>query len=491
MAPEEGPPQPPEPLTDREARVPRHEEAVIRVPGDPADADVRRWFDTSGSMGPVRAGNRVTHLIDGPPTLRSMVDAISTAQSDGHFIYLLGWFLDDSFWLPGMETFRSLMRAKPRSVQIRAMLWNQWGTQNSAEVDHINDLPNGAAILDDRHLNLGSHHQKVIIVNGTQGLIGFCGGVDINPDRLIETWRGMSGGGGSPMHDVHCRIKGPAAYDLLNIFNERWDDHPDHASVESGKGALHGPSISVPAAEPGGRQYVQITRTYGNGSRHRGISGGGYSFARSGERTCRQMILHAIRQARQFIYMEEQYLVNMEAANALRDALPNIRHLTILIPHGNITDCPQRNYRRWRFIQRLRQTHPDKVRTYCLGPPGRRHTYVHSKMFIMDDQFAIIGSANCNRRGWTHDSEVMVGIADESSDAVAVHHFAHQLRIALWAEHLGLPPADLVDGVASATHWLSPRPRGARIQPYGISRDDFETAIGDPQWNNVIDPDGS
>ncbi|MBL0133778.1 MAG: hypothetical protein IPP79_07135 [Chitinophagaceae bacterium] len=32
--------------------------------------------------------------------------------------------------------------------------------------------------------NEGSHHEKIIIVNGEQDLIGFCGGIDLNNNRI-------------------------------------------------------------------------------------------------------------------------------------------------------------------------------------------------------------------------------------------------------------------------------------------------------------------
>jgi phosphatidylserine/phosphatidylglycerophosphate/cardiolipin synthase-like enzyme len=291
---------------------------------------------------------------------------------------------------------------------------------------------------------------------------------------------------------------------LLNIFNERWDDHPDHVALDRDKGAPVGRSDTVHASPPGGRQVVQIGRTYGNGSRHPGIDGGGYSFAPNGERTCWQMIRHAIGQARRFIYMEEQYLVSMDATRALQAALPNIQHLTILIPHGALCAGapPQIRYRRQQFIRPLKQAAadagtPDKVRICNLAPPGDPHTYVHSKMFIMDDQFAIIGSANCNRRGYTHDSEVMAAITDECTDESPELHFAHRLRIALWAEHLNMDTpeerAELVDGVASAVHWLAP-PDGARIEPYDENADIERSLGGGPPteagWDRW-DPDGS
>ena len=62
------------------------------------------------------------------------------------------------------------------------MLWDQSianrRVQNEREVQHINGLGcHGAAILDGRTLSYGSHHQKILIVKGEEGLIAFCGGV--------------------------------------------------------------------------------------------------------------------------------------------------------------------------------------------------------------------------------------------------------------------------------------------------------------------------
>ena len=47
------------------------------------------------------------------------------------------------------------------------------------------------------------------------------------------------------------------------------------------------------------------------------------------------------------------------------------------------------------------------------NPPTAPHSYVHAKVWIFDDQFAVIASVNTNRRSWTHDSEVAAGISDE------------------------------------------------------------------------------
>jgi len=64
--------------------------------------------------------------------------------------------------------------------------------------------------------------------------------------------------------------------------------------------------------------------------------------------------------------------------------------------------------------------------------------YVHAKMMLVDDAFASIGSANSNRRGYYSDGETNIFAMRE---AVADgDNWIRDLRIALWAEHLGLTP---------------------------------------------------
>ena len=478
---------------------------------DPRDPDFARWFDTGKdaqgiAMPPVRKGNEVIALVDGRETFDSMVAAIKTATGgagSGHFIYLLAWILDVDFDVAPGTTMRSLLtKASSDGVEIRALLWDQAGTVNTKQVAFIDGLANGAAVLDNRTLNLGSHHQKILVVNGNQGLMTFCGGVDLNPDRINH----VSKQPGSPMHDVHCRIRGPAAWDLLRVFVQRWKDHPDVTKKGSPKRDILGGGIPEPTADgTEGNCFVQVGRTFGNGKKHAGISGAGpgtqgYSFlnsGNSGEQTARQIIKKAIQAAQKFIYMEDQYLISMEASTLLRDQLPKIKELVILIPHSSISDLPGVWKRRKAFIDNLTSTAEKKKVTICyLNPKGQtpdkkkvdpasNHTYVHAKIYVMDDKFAIIGSANCNQRGWSHDSEVVAGIFDQSKDSPCTLHVAHKLRMKLWAEHLGLKEKDVFDAVGNAFLWALGT---GKVVPYDQNADKDGVSLAPP---SAVDPDGS
>jgi hypothetical protein len=69
-----------------------------------------------------------------------------------------------------------------------------------------------------------------------------------------------------------------------------------------------------------------------------------------------------------------------------------------------------------------------------------RGVYVHAKTMMVDDTFVSIGSANLNRRGFFSDGEINVFAIPEQLRA-APDNPARALRMALWAEHLGIPPA--------------------------------------------------
>jgi phosphatidylserine/phosphatidylglycerophosphate/cardiolipin synthase-like enzyme len=81
-----------------------------------------------------------------------------------------------------------------------------------------------------------------------------------------------------------------------------------------------------------------------------------------------------------------------------------------------------------------RKTHKRHAAVLAGHFPG---VYVHTKMVLVDDAFAAIGSANCNRRGYYSDGECTLFSLREN--VVDGDNWIRDLRIALWAEHLGVP----------------------------------------------------
>jgi len=500
----------------------RRAEIFLRtsVPPPPRPPQLKpgRWAPIlSAALSPnakLRTGNAVRTLIDGRETFEEMVSDIRATNGEADYIYLLAWDITDNFALiPGdpSSTVRRLMAdASRRGVQIRAMLWAKPPGLNLLEKFRINALANGAAIRDDETPNKtpmsrirlgaallaagtrrelipviialippqdlarlgGAHHQKVLVVKRGKILVAYCGGIDINANRLII----VDAGSGQPHHDDHCRIVGPSAWDLLQTFIKRWRHHPDGAKIDSGpKGGLRGVREPVPGpivaparidAPFGESTSVIIARTFTPTHKVPGIGP---------ERDIKALLLAAVANAQRFIYLEDQYLVDLDMATALNRAMPRLQHLTILILGSAINDMPLgREYRR-DFVDRLTAglspVNAGKIGVFQLStsqvkPVFGPHTYVHSKSWVFDDELAVIGSANCNRRGYQHDSEVDAFIFDDAPLRSNLT-FAKQYRMRLWKEHLGVPARDVVDGVASAALWRAPiRPATARVMPF-------------------------
>ncbi|KAG8052087.1 hypothetical protein GUJ93_ZPchr0001g29642 [Zizania palustris] len=104
------------------------------------------------------------------------------------------------------------------------------------------------------------------------------------------------------------------------------------------------------------------------------------------------------------------------------------------------------------------------------GPLVTNQIYVHSKLMIIDDRMTLIGSANINDRSLlgSRDSEIGMIIEDKEvvSSTMDGRHweagkFSLSLRLSLWAEHLGIRPAEvsqIMDPVDDSTYkniWMA------------------------------------
>ncbi|HEX5905157.1 MAG TPA: S8 family serine peptidase, partial [Candidatus Nitrosocosmicus sp.] len=188
------------------------------------------------------SGNMVVPLVDGADTYKSIVEAIKTAKDKNHFIYAANWRMDLNFELvPGAVPSTKLkdlfIDADAREVEVRVLLsgdflgnhpgswniteehyrlfgWHSGGALLPRQYKQFTNKSgilknNSSWIIDDNFLNFGLHHQKILIVKGTEGLKAFVGGVDYAKNRLSGDPLG-SGGSGSPsalgsQHDVHCK----------------------------------------------------------------------------------------------------------------------------------------------------------------------------------------------------------------------------------------------------------------------------------------------
>ncbi|GHJ43433.1 hypothetical protein Cs7R123_07750 [Catellatospora sp. TT07R-123] len=480
--------------------------------------------DNARHLGSATPDNTVTAFVGGPDTLRAQALDIAKASGPRDFVYLLNWWCDvDLELIPGTpdSTLRSLLTkasaGTPDSdgAQVCAMFWrppppreklkaalvlgplfllHQFATTiNQKAAAAVNSLPNARAIVDSRHLAFGSHHQKVLIVGHGDSLVAWCGGIDPNADRLHPFGQNGSTTPGSPLFDVSVRIEGPAAADVLQTFLDRWSRHPDAAGLTPIGAA------PVVATAPPGPHTVQISHTYGRG----------FPFT-APVQTARTVLENALVNARRYAYLTCQYFTGSEPLRAtLRAALRRVEYaVVVMAPIDIVGDTPDAPFRRHEFITDLLGSLPSDVADRLLlfdglGVPPAPTTpgaYVHSKLLLVDDEAAFVGTPNYNRRSWTHDSEILTTIVHNgpTGPPPLLPSFAEQLRIRLWSTHLGVDPAAVADITAAKALWLAPPP-GARVRRYDpsvpiVRPSVLGVGVSGPNldrfWNYVIDPQG-
>ncbi|XP_054823737.1 LOW QUALITY PROTEIN: phospholipase D zeta 2-like [Prosopis cineraria] len=117
-------------------------------------------------------------------------------------------------------------------------------------------------------------------------------------------------------------------------------------------------------------------------------------------------------------------------------------------------------------------------RLFAGGPVVTSQVYVHSKLMIVDDRAAIIGSSNINDRSLlgSRDSEIGVVIEDKeyvdssmNGKSWKAGKFSYSLRCSLWSEHLGLNTGEvgkISDPIADTTYkdlWSATAKENTRI----------------------------
>jgi phosphatidylserine/phosphatidylglycerophosphate/cardiolipin synthase-like enzyme len=167
-------------------------------------------------------------------------------------------------------------------------------------------------------------------------------------------------------------------------------------------------------------------------------------------------------------------------------------------------------------IDVCRRAAGDRVHVFDVENKAGTPVYVHAKVCVVDDVWASAGSANMNRRSWSHDSELTCAVLDgerdtrEPTDPAGLgdgaRAFARDLRLTLLREHLDrtgddglLDPDDIVHTVEDSADALDawheggrqgPRPPG-RLRPHRPEKMGLLTkAWAVPIYRLVYDPDG-
>jgi phosphatidylserine/phosphatidylglycerophosphate/cardiolipin synthase-like enzyme len=381
---------------------------------------------------PPRRGHQLDMLVDGAEALPAVAEAIAGARESVH---IAGWHVAPGFALTRgepMVVLGTLLAEMAERVDVRVLVWAGsplpvFHPTRSEVAEAVRTLTRRTRIrcaADPREHPVHCHHEKLVIVDGR---FAFVGGIDLtdeagdrydssqHPSRRRLAW-----------HDVAARMQGPAVEDVHRHFAMRWTE-------------VTGDDVAIPKPPAeSGPSTVQVIRT---------VAEDMYDAVPRGDFRILESYLRALRSARTFIYLENQFLWSPEIVGVLVDKLRNPPddgfRLVIVLPakanngqddtRGQLAVLAEADAGQGRFL----------ATTICARTGTRDDPlYVHAKVGIVDDRWLTVGSANLNAHSLFNDTEM--NLATDDAELVS------RVRTRLWAEHLELSPQALA-GVAPAS----------------------------------------
>lgn len=519
-----------------------------REPG--LDVDEHEWFLSAEQRGNpstrLRAwteGNVARPLVHGRTYFAALARALART-GPGDLVLFADWRGDPDERLTddGPTVTEALSRAAERGATVKGLLWRshldrlRYSTEENRNLSEGVVDSGGEVLLDQRVRPLGSHHQKFVVLRhraNPQDDVAFLGGIDLAHGRRDDarhdgdrqTLRFSHWYGETPAwHDVQVELRGPAVRDVEDVFRERWEDPaalsrlPWQAVPDLVRRLDREPDhLPAPLPDPprAGTCAVQILRTYPN-------RWPGYPFAPDGERSTARGYAKALQRARRLVYVEDQYMWSREIAGVFAEALrtqPDL-HLVVLVPRYPDEDgslaVPAIRLGHVLAMEIVLEAGGDRVLMLDVENHHGLPVYVHSKVCVVDDVWATVGSDNFNRRSWTHDSELTAAVLDDRRDGRTptdpaglgdgARTFARDLRLELWREHLDaddddglLDPAEAVAALRRSAEVLDawyaggrkgPRPPG-RLRRHVMPQVPWwQRLLIAPAYRGVVDPDG-
>ncbi len=381
-----------------------------------------RW--AAGSP-PPRRGNACELLVDGATALPRVAEALLAARSH---VTIAGWEITPGFALTRSErpvVLRDVLAELAERLPVRVLLWagaplpvfRPWRLNALAARRELTADTHISVALDDRERPLHAHHEKVIVIDGE---VAFVGGIDLTDDPLDRfdssehAYRRVRG-----WHDVACELHGPIVGDVAAHLALRWRQ-------------VTGESLPVVYPAAAGDVEAQLVTTIPE-RRYAGAPNGSFRILES--------YLRAIRGARRFIYLENQFLWSPEIVAALRDKLahppsPDFR-LVLLLPSR--ADSGEDDTQGQLGVLAAADGGGQRLLAATLYARSAGATsapvYVHAKVGVVDDDWLTVGSANLNDHSLFNDTEVNVVAHDPE--------LARAARLRLWTEHLEAQPVEL------------------------------------------------
>lgn len=333
------------------------------------------------TLRPLTPGNRIETLCNGEAAYPAMLEAIENAQRR---VFLASYIFDNDS--TGKSFVEALQRATARGVEVRVLVdgfGELYSFPSIFRQLHKKKIP-AARFIPPRlippalDINLRNHRKLLI----SDGRTGFTGGMNISDRHLVHCQSR-----GRCIQDMHFRITGPAAFQMEQIFIEDW-------LFASGE------ALSQTAYQPFSEGDA-FCRTIIDGpdedlDKLIAILVGAVSAARKSVRI-----------------MTPYFLPPRPLIAALQSAALRGVDVTVILPEKSNLPFVQ-----WATENMLWEPLQRGVRI-CYQPPP----FAHSKLFIVDDIYSQIGSANIDPRSLRLNFEIAVEVYDHSFSGVLTRHF--------------------------------------------------------------------
>jgi cardiolipin synthase A/B len=351
--------------------MPDRRELRTAVPVGTPTSDPAFFRSMAGLFGSnLLGGNRIETLLNGDQIFPAMLGAIRSAETTINFETYIYWSGEI-----GWEFALALAERASAGVEVRVLI--DWVGSQSIESGMLQTMEDaGVRIVRFRPLRWytldrinNRTHRKLLVVDGR---VGFTGGVGIGDEwrgdaRTPDEWR-----------ETHFRVTGPVVAMLQGAFASNW--------VEDTGDILRG-EAHFPALEPTGTQIAQLVIS-STGSRN----------------YIHLMLMTAIAAAERNLRIATPYFVPDDVAiGQLVAAARRGVQVDILVP-GPVTDMPIVRQASRNFWGELLAA---GVRIHEYQP-----TFLHTKMLIVDEAFASVGSTNFDERSFRLNDEANLNIFD-------------------------------------------------------------------------------
>ena len=354
--------------------------------------------------------------------------------------------------MPGLANFRTNVATCRRLDTERPRGWDPAQSPPLA----------GHALVDYSGPLTGSNHQKTVVITREGVVTALIGGIDLvtsrNDTAAHDTLTLKDRRWG--WHDTAVQLRGPAAARAHDVFLRRWHEAatlPARPYLRATWPLPRINAVAAPAPAPARPQptvpnddvSVRVLRSISNRKLDSVLPWRRVQWDEepaAGVQEIFATLTAAISAARRYVYIEDQYLSEYAAGARgrfelypyLRDAAARGVKVVLLGSGTRDPDDPGVSLRpinskvnsdlRRKILHRLDPDRRGNVAVYRL-----EHVTVHSKLTLIDDVFANIGSANLFSRS-------MAGVDCEISAAVQTStSLVRDLRVRVWGEHLRVP----------------------------------------------------